>query len=755
MRSFAVRAAISLAVGVLLVLTSGAERLFVRGRRAHPNPAFASIAPEIPLVINESPYAAARQMLAMGQSSEAEQIFAKLAADQPILAPYMALPISDARLSRGDTAGALQALAGAAAIRNRAVGPRALERTAEILRDSGSLEAAIAAYRELAEIRSGDEKRKTLIDLARCEKSLDRSDDALKTLHAVLAMRGSPQVASSAVDEIVGIAAPDRAVAPRLAAIYYDAGEYAKAAALFELVGPTSTAMIMKLARSHERADQFREAIRDYKRVLGAKPGRSDLIARYRIGLCYQRIGNDREGEKFFQQVLQISPRGSFADDILYRLASIRDQKDKREEALAYYGRLLVQFPRSMWADEAAWKIGLAYLEDSRPQEAADAFEHALKRYPRSDYASAMGYWRARVLERSGRTEDALEQYRSVLRASQDVYYRARAAAAYERMGGKFSQEDLDAALNKASGGEIAEALADLRAIRDAAAPDVAAKARSAAKDLLAQVGLWKDLSRLSTDPLDTAALLVDVPGRHEDAAREINALLKVGAYDPAAAEILALKIDAGRRPEQQLAMIRILAEGGAYRRAMREAESLLRSMGGPLDPVAMPDAAAQLLFPRYYASIAKTEAQKYGLDYRLVLAVIREESRFQPDIASWAGAQGLMQIMPATGQRIARSLPIENYRREMLLDPRWNISMGTYYLSALLADYSGKDFLALAGYNAGPGNTGRWIRENADAEADFFVEKISFRETRNYVKRVLATYWTYRQLDGEPLEAL
>ena len=76
---------------------------------------------------------------------------------------------------------------------------------------------------------------------------------------------------------------------------------------------------------------------------------------------------------------------------------------------------------------------------------------------------------------------------------------------------------------------------------------------------------------------------------------------------------------------------------------------------------------------------------------------------------------------------------------------------MGTFYLSQLLASYQGRNFLALSGYNAGPGNTGRWLRENPDAEEDFFVEKIAFKETRNYVKRVLGTYWTYRQLDGEP----
>ncbi len=752
MKRVALRAGISLSAGILLVVTSGAQRVFVRMQDIAANPAFASLPSEITKTIQESRYASARQMIALGKSAEAEQTLLKFAENDARLAPYMSMTVAELRLQRGDTNAALEALALPASLRNRAIGERALRSMARILRDSKSLDAAIGRYTELADRLSGDERRKVLIEIARCRNEAGMTEEALRNLDAVIRMPGSPQVAASAIDEILRIAPNGNASALRFAGIYYNAGEYAKAADQFARSGSSDPGVILKLARSHERADHFRDAVNAYKRLLKSAPDKSDLVARYRIGLCYQRMGQDREGEKFLQQVLVLSPRGSFADDCLYRLASLRDKKEKRAEALAYYGRLLAQFPRSSWADEAAWKIGLAYLEDGRTEEAADAFARALKRYPRSDYASAMGYWRGRILEKSNRREEAVLQYAAVLRSSQEVYYRARSSAAFQRLGGRYSMADLDAAIRRADDGQILEALADIRGIRDASAKDVSERAHAAARSVMARIGLWKDLSRFSTTLFDTAALFFDAGDKHSVVAGEISALLELGDYEDAAAEILSLRIDAGRRPEQRLAMIRILVEGGEYRRAMRDVEALIRSMGGPHDAAAMPELAAQLLYPRHYADVARAEAAKYGLDYRLVLAVIREESRFQTDVSSWAGAQGLMQIMPATGQRIARDLSIENYRREMLLDPRWNISMGTFYLSQLLASYQGRNFLALSGYNAGPGNTGRWLRENPDAEEDFFVEKIAFKETRNYVKRVLGTYWTYRQLDGEPL---
>ena len=143
----------------------------------------------------------------------------------------------------------------------------------------------------------------------------------------------------------------------------------------------------------------------------------------------------------------------------------------------------------------------------------------------------------------------------------------------------------------------------------------------------------------------------------------------------------------------------------------------------------------AELLYPHFYSPIIKSEARKYGLDHRFVLAIIREESRFDPGIASWAGAQGLMQIMPATGRSIAKSLKIRSFKREQLQNPETNIAMGTYYINRMKKQYDGREYMALSGYNAGPGNTSRWARQNPSLDEEIWIEKISFNETRALCK--------------------
>ena len=152
------------------------------------------------------------------------------------------------------------------------------------------------------------------------------------------------------------------------------------------------------------------------------------------------------------------------------------------------------------------------------------------------------------------------------------------------------------------------------------------------------------------------------------------------------------------------------------------------------------------LMFPRYYNADIKRETARWNLDPCLVFAVIRQESVFNPDALSPAGAIGLMQIMPYTGKAIAQSLK-EPFYQDSLRVPAVNIRYGTYYLRELLDQFNDTEVLALASYNGGPHNTKRWLSRNGEMDMDLFIEHIGFAETRTYVKRVLANYWFYKRL--------
>ena len=125
----------------------------------------------------------------------------------------------------------------------------------------------------------------------------------------------------------------------------------------------------------------------------------------------------------------------------------------------------------------------------------------------------------------------------------------------------------------------------------------------------------------------------------------------------------------------------------------------------------------------------------------------MREESALDPYVLSSAGAIGLCQLMPATGQRMARKLGLGRVSAQALQDPDLNIRLGAAYLGELLKRYDGRKPLAVAAYNAGEGAVDRWLSAAGDEPLDAFVEDIPVAETRHYVKRVLTSEAVYRTL--------
>lgn len=139
-----------------------------------------------------------------------------------------------------------------------------------------------------------------------------------------------------------------------------------------------------------------------------------------------------------------------------------------------------------------------------------------------------------------------------------------------------------------------------------------------------------------------------------------------------------------------------------------------------------------------------------------LVHAIARQESQFDPGAISHVGALGLMQLMPATANRVARQLNFPYSRERLLSDPAYNLTLGRSYLGSLLQRYDGSIMLALAAYNAGPGAVNRWLKSNGDPreigiDAIDWIEQIPYSETRNYVQRVMEAVPLYGRQMGLP----
>ena len=134
---------------------------------------------------------------------------------------------------------------------------------------------------------------------------------------------------------------------------------------------------------------------------------------------------------------------------------------------------------------------------------------------------------------------------------------------------------------------------------------------------------------------------------------------------------------------------------------------------------------------------------------------MIRQESVFYPRARSRANARGLMQILPRTAKKIAKNLKIKYSKKQLTNNPNYNMVIGQTYLRNLIDEFDGSYVLALAGYNAGPGRARNWLKLNGSPRENYiktidWIEMIPFKETRNYVQRVLENLQIYRIKLGE-----
>ncbi len=147
---------------------------------------------------------------------------------------------------------------------------------------------------------------------------------------------------------------------------------------------------------------------------------------------------------------------------------------------------------------------------------------------------------------------------------------------------------------------------------------------------------------------------------------------------------------------------------------------------------------------PLSHASIIREQAAAKHLDPALIAAVIYAESKFEPR-PSPAGAQGLMQVLPATAYYLAHLSGGSRFTASDLATPRVNVAYGSYYLRYLLDHYSGNEMLAVAAYNGGLANVDSWVSRANAAGHELSAEAIPFPETRAYVQRVLSAQQEYR----------
>ncbi|HLG43787.1 MAG TPA: lytic transglycosylase domain-containing protein, partial [Nitrospirales bacterium] len=249
-----------------------------------------------------------------------------------------------------------------------------------------------------------------------------------------------------------------------------------------------------------------------------------------------------------------------------------------------------------------------------------------------------------------------------------------------------------------------------------------------------------------------TGSQALPVPDPREDTVngdvhyQRAQELRLVGWLKEAGEELASLATRAGRDRGGILWLARLLEGAGDSYRALTLVQQFFPDVleRGNTE---VPQTFWELAYPKGYLPRIQELSRTQAVDPHLVAAVIREESTYNPAAVSQAGAIGLMQVMPQTGQRIATRLGAEGFTRERLFDPDYNIRLGTWYLGQLAEQFDHNLIHMVAAYNAGPEVVAKWIQQFGQGEPDEFIESIPYTETRFYVKKVLRTYREYKRI--------
>ncbi|MDT7043324.1 transglycosylase SLT domain-containing protein [Candidatus Nitronereus thalassa] len=444
-----------------------------------------------------------------------------------------------------------------------------------------------------------------------------------------------------------------------------------------------------KLAMAHVRLKQYPKASQLFAKL---SEGQSSYRGQATEWLARVYLRQGKGGELIALSQLPLSGLKSNERSQIQWMCGIwyEDQGDI-ERAVQAYQRAADLAGSSRTRFEAWWRQGWLLYQHGQFQPALQVFERILQNSNDQRWAAKAQYWAGRTLANLGLNDQAQEYYRRVSQEWPMTYY------------GQLAQSRL-ASLPITS--VVGESSLD-------PGPEVSENTRQL---------LEKDRHFQKAQEL---ALL----GLMSEAASE---LLHVGksyqSREDALYEI-AIQLEKVRAYDQSLLIAR------RHFNVSVEQRRFSRSSG--IWSVAYPGG--------YLPTIQRFADSR--VDPYLIAGIIREESLYNTQALSPVGAIGLMQLMPTTAERVARKVGFSSFKREDLFSGEINIQLGVQYVSQLLGEYEGKNIPVIAAYNAGPNAVKRWLDKNGHREADEFVELISYKETRRYVKRVLTSYHVYRDL--------
>lgn len=497
----------------------------------------------------------------------------------------------------------------------------------------------------------------------------------------------------------------------------------------------------------------------ELKRLRGKYPelfrlDRLDALAEEGESLVREREYS--EAEKVYRQILDQVPKGPLRPYFLMGLANLYRAARKREEAIPIFSEIFKTYPDSPQAPAALYRLAETYWNRDENVKALDYFKQLGERYPKSSFSDVASLASARIYESLGEPDDALRLYQDFsikfpgspareeaqwrlawihyLRADYEGAYAAFRRLAVDKGEGRYQTPALywqGRAAQKTGRAEEAKQifLQILNAQEESYYKGPAAKWLEKMGGVVAEGKAASGQASLETTPSLSRDHQFHLIRAQELAQLSLNRL--------AIAELDEIQNSGNDHLPLKIILMREYVRNGAYLRSV----ALASQISLPAEEL------NRYRYPLAYWETIQKRAAESGLDPYLVLALIRQESLFDPKALSPASAFGLMQLLPSTAVRVAAQLGLPPPQRERLFEPDLNLTLGTHYLKELLQRYSNDIVKAIAAYNAGENAVARWEKQISAEDEEEFIERIPYTETRLYVKLVLRNHRLYRQI--------
>jgi len=588
---------------------------------------------------------------------------------------------------------------------------------AQAQKELGNLDAARSSLLKLlAQAGRSGSRAEILMLLADVEWSMDLKSDALKRYRTLY--------------ESFPLASRDDETVERLS----ESGEY----------DSIETDTHLQRIQRIQRAAQFQRANRELQRLLKQTPPdqrepiqlaeaqlafamreytRSSLIAAKAIKTSTKpdlkaewqnlyawsliRLGKSDEGREVYEKLLQSPIPERLRESLLFRMGASAIDDDKYQMAIPYFRELRERYGRGRFVESAHWFEAWALFQNGSQMKPTDraGLEQAndlLNKLPRLPDGAGLEaqslYWRARTLRALDQLDEALQIERELNRTWELSFY----SLLLRKNPFQFLRHRINAT--------------DLKPTRQSIEAAEQFEGRLSWERLEA----FRSVHLMEWAQLEMAVFLDEIKSR--DRGYRMAVANRLQAIEDWADLVKWTEANIGKSLE-----------------SLHE------------DPEVL-----EFLYPRAHEAAVLEASAEFRVSPYLIWGLMREESRFEADVRSHAGAEGLMQLMPSLSRRIGKVLKEPRSRAGWMFDPKRNIRFGTFHLRELINEVNAipvsddlKMVLVVAAYNAGIDPVRRWVKEQDTENIDVFVESIPYTETRGYVKRVLQSASIYSKIWG------